>query len=393
MIGALLKRERLAQNMSQETLCHGICAASYLSKIETGAARATKELLGELFQVLNVAYITDSATLETLDELYKAVFSALRQSDHLPEADPDTLALCSQLKFSPRGMDAYLLCALCDTALGASLQFPQGQLTGEQNLLYTYIKYTYYHSIGENLQAASLLQTVKTPNEGWVYPIIAELYFLVGDYSSAIVEAEQGYQLCATQGNIAGMLDCAMHAGSCYANNQDIEQMKYWYSTARNINYTVKNKSLNYSLEYNIGATLLMCGKAEESIAYFLRAEEATKQHQSDNDLLYQKMIYALLRVGQREEAAQRMPLITIKDTPLVSVLAYMLVHPNFMHDKEYCILLEACVQVAKKRHFLGMMDFYRYFLVEACISTKQYRKVIKYATEFKFSFIMPTFG
>ena len=34
MIGQLIRQERLRQNLSQEGLARGICAASYLSKIE-----------------------------------------------------------------------------------------------------------------------------------------------------------------------------------------------------------------------------------------------------------------------------------------------------------------------------------------------------------------------
>ena len=36
--GTLICRERLRRNWSQEGLCRGICAVSYLSKIEKGRA-------------------------------------------------------------------------------------------------------------------------------------------------------------------------------------------------------------------------------------------------------------------------------------------------------------------------------------------------------------------
>ena len=39
-IGILIRRERLRQNYSQEGLCRGICAVSYLSKIEQGKVQA-----------------------------------------------------------------------------------------------------------------------------------------------------------------------------------------------------------------------------------------------------------------------------------------------------------------------------------------------------------------
>ena len=35
-LGVWIKLERLKRNWSQEGLCHGLCAVSYLSKIEQG---------------------------------------------------------------------------------------------------------------------------------------------------------------------------------------------------------------------------------------------------------------------------------------------------------------------------------------------------------------------
>lgn len=392
MIGALLKKERLAQNMSQETLCHGICAPSYLSKIETGAAMGTEDMLLELFRALQVTYVTDATALQALDALYKKTLEILRQSMELADATPEEMALCAQLRFSPRGVDACLLGALYDADQRVALQFSIDQLTPEQNLLYSLIKALHLTSIDENMQAAKLLQTVKTANEGWVYPLLAEIYFVQGIYPSATVEAEQGYQVCATQGNINGMLVCAMLAGSCYANVHSLDRMHHWYTIARNINLALKNPGLDYSLDYNVGATLLMYGKEKEALAYLLRAEAATAHSSKDSDRLYQKMIFALLRVGQVQEAAQRMPLINDKDSPMVTLLSYMLDHPDHLHEKEYCTRLEACVVHAKEHYFRGMMDFYRSFLVEAYIATKQYKKAVQYTDEFKLSSDTPFF-
>lgn len=41
-IGFLIRQTRLKQNVSQDGLCKGICAPSYLSKIEQGQADARK---------------------------------------------------------------------------------------------------------------------------------------------------------------------------------------------------------------------------------------------------------------------------------------------------------------------------------------------------------------
>lgn len=44
-VGTLIRRERLRQNLSQEGLCRGVCAVSYLSKIEQGKAEAGDDVL------------------------------------------------------------------------------------------------------------------------------------------------------------------------------------------------------------------------------------------------------------------------------------------------------------------------------------------------------------
>ena len=56
-------------------MSHGICAVSYLSKIEQGKADANPQLLADLFARLQINW-ADSAELDKLrDELYESIFS------------------------------------------------------------------------------------------------------------------------------------------------------------------------------------------------------------------------------------------------------------------------------------------------------------------------------
>lgn len=73
--GLLLRLLRLQKNWSQETLCRGICAVSYLSKIEQGKVDANAQLLADLFDRLGVVW-KESAEMAILrDELYEGIFS------------------------------------------------------------------------------------------------------------------------------------------------------------------------------------------------------------------------------------------------------------------------------------------------------------------------------
>ena len=78
--GFLIKRERLLKNWSQEGLCKGICAVSYLSKIEQGKAEASEEILKALFERLGTNWVTDEKLLlegkKFIEDWYEAVFSA-----------------------------------------------------------------------------------------------------------------------------------------------------------------------------------------------------------------------------------------------------------------------------------------------------------------------------
>ena len=52
--GYLIYRTRIQRNWSQAGLCKGICAVSYLSKIETGKAEPSEEIIQLLMERLDL---------------------------------------------------------------------------------------------------------------------------------------------------------------------------------------------------------------------------------------------------------------------------------------------------------------------------------------------------
>ena len=62
--GYLIRTERLAQNFSQEGLAKGICAVSYLSKIEQGQVEPGAEIINRLFSALHIDFVRDPALEE-----------------------------------------------------------------------------------------------------------------------------------------------------------------------------------------------------------------------------------------------------------------------------------------------------------------------------------------
>ena len=59
--GFLVRCHRLQRNYSQEGLCRGICAVSYLSKLEQGKVQAADEIYQALFHRLGIVLMRCSS--------------------------------------------------------------------------------------------------------------------------------------------------------------------------------------------------------------------------------------------------------------------------------------------------------------------------------------------
>ena len=85
MIGALIRQLRMERNYSQAGLAHGICAPSYLSKIEQGQAEPGPEILDRLFAALGVEYCRDSTLIARAEDVLTAYYEA-REREESTEA-------------------------------------------------------------------------------------------------------------------------------------------------------------------------------------------------------------------------------------------------------------------------------------------------------------------
>lgn len=79
VVGFIIRRERMRRDWSQDGLCRGICAASYLSKIEQGRVEASEDILRLLYERLELPWYGGESALpalsERIDALYEQVYS------------------------------------------------------------------------------------------------------------------------------------------------------------------------------------------------------------------------------------------------------------------------------------------------------------------------------
>ena len=105
--GLLIRQARLRLNWSQEGLCRGICAPSYLSKIEQGKVTPSPEVTELLFRRLGLVWKPEP---ESLQPCWKALLSGSPDFascyERLVQPRQEILA-CSPLAADCRRGDVY----------------------------------------------------------------------------------------------------------------------------------------------------------------------------------------------------------------------------------------------------------------------------------------------
>lgn len=114
--GAIIRRERIRRDWSQEGLCKGICAVSYLSKIEQGKTEASPEILRMLFARLELPWYDDEVTLAAAKSLVERCYEALfaGEEEALRLLGDEFFDREAHISNSPYALDAALLHGILD---------------------------------------------------------------------------------------------------------------------------------------------------------------------------------------------------------------------------------------------------------------------------------------
>ena len=121
--GFLVRCHRLQRNYSQEGLCRGICAVSYLSKLEQGKVQAADEIYQALFHRLGIVFQENEKWLavwkEKLQELASAWFYGEQREAYELEKQMENL-LNSPLCVDALLIKALYTCCACDTGISGA---------------------------------------------------------------------------------------------------------------------------------------------------------------------------------------------------------------------------------------------------------------------------------
>lgn len=392
-LGSLIRRLRLERRLSQAALCRGICAVSYLSKIEKGIAHSGEEIIKLLFSALGVDFQMDEAFLR---ETRRALDAYFEHTCFMEPRDTDRAALLplrERVLQSPLTDDFTLFLAydaleegLTEQAkaLLDSLNYREAEM--EENALF-------FYSLARGMALDTLeegLSWLEKANR--LRPCASaafrsgELYHQHGQYQPAIDHLQIAYARAAEEGSPMILLLASNLMAICHSDLYQEELMLRYFHKARRLALFIEPSMLS-QIDYNIGATLVSMRKSKEAIPYLKSA--GTGAYDSKL-LLYHKLIIACFDTGDRKAARQYLrkadALIKAgKGSPMEEKLiriAGMRLEEGYLASEEYIALLEEVYGQIGAVYHHGFRQFQGNLLVEALVHNRRYKEALRIASE-----------
>ena len=367
--GNLILRERLARSWSQAGLCKDICTVSYLSKIETGKAQPSADVLRLLLARLGLHTdpALEAAGARCAEDGYERLFTGRlgELAAALPAASDETYRATA-------AWTDLLLLRQFDTDGGALDAGLEAGMTPRQLAMQRLLQ-------GRWDEALALL-----PNAFCHWRIGVSAYE-AGCYEDAVEHLQAGYDLAARDGAARLMLLCRAYMGNCYCNRRDIERMRPHYTAARRLAQALGEQELLDSIAYNTAAVQIERGQFEEAYGYFSALNDPGVLALHKLAICCEKTgrtaeAYAALERAEAAETAEQRSEAVEK---MLAVVRFRLAHPDYLHCDAYGTLLLDCFACCRTRLPQGYAAFHLPWVVEWYTAARQYKKVCELLTEF----------
>lgn len=375
--GYIIRRERLRRGWSQDGLCLGICAASYLSKIEQGRVTASEDILRLLYERLSLPWYGGESAMsglsERLDELYELAYSgefkALNAAvTALREEKPELL-------LSPAAADISVLAEIAAwRGESADIDEAMEQYLAPRGLALLRLMQD------RDAEAAAIC-----PSALCSYWAGVAQYESGRSYTAAVENLQRAYSLAAGEGRARLMMLSRAYIGNCYCNQLDVENMEAHYTVAERLATALHDAGMLASIRYNRAATALETGDYESAYRYFSALEELTA-------MALHKLAICCEKLGRRDEAFSALNrAAAVEDThmpaglaeEMLSLVRRRLENPDYLRDADYGAALLDCFERCRRELPIGYAGFHLPWLLEWYTANRQYKLAYELMNEF----------
>ena len=375
--GFIIRRERMRRDWSQDGLCRGICAASYLSKIEQGRVEASEDILRLIYERLELPWYGGESAMsglsERLDELYELAYSgefkALNAAvTALREEKPELLQ-------SPAAPDISVLSEIAAwRGESADIDESMEQYLSPRGLALLRLMQD------RDAEAAAIC-----PSALCSYWAGVAQYESGRSYTAAVENLQRAYSLAAGEGRARLMMLSRAYIGNCYCNQLDVENMEAHYTVAERLATALHDAGMLASIRYNRAATALETGDYESAYKYFSALEEPTA-------MALHKLAICCEKLGRRDEAFSALNrAAAVEDThmpaglaeEMLSLVRRRLENPDYLRDADYGAALLDCFERCRRELPIGYAGFHLPWLLEWYTANRQYKLAYELMNEF----------
>lgn len=373
-IGTLIRAERLARHWSQEGLCRGICAVSYLSKIEQGQVTPSEEIRRLLLERLGLPTEEDTPALREAAARLERMTELLFLGDTpglyaLEDAFEASRPLLARSRYAAQAALLHEAMQPMGTPLPAALE------CGLDERLLAY----------QRILQGRCDEALRLYPHAFTYCSAGNAAYRRGDYRTAIELLRHAHTLAAEDDAVHLMLQSRAFLGNCYCNELRLEQMEQEYAAALRLAELLHNTNLAGTIRYNIAAGQLEGGQYEAAYAYFSALEKPGR-------MALHKLAICCEKLGRPDEARAALARARAAecDYPpealsqqICNIVAFRLDHPDYLQREEYGALLLACFRTMRRELPAGYASFHLPWVLEWYTANRRYKEAYELTREF----------
>ena len=365
-IGRIIYQQRISRKWSQEELCRGICAVSYLSKIETGKAEPSEDITAKLMERLGIKVDEEAEEKARIlsEEAYDLLFSAMNQ-EFKDLMNSENTALYDA---TACGIDLSLLRQLAADHPEPLPSTFEGMMDQRQKALQRIIQ-------GNCEEALNLF-----PN-AWMYLMSGIDEYEKGNIRDAQMSLSKSYETAAEEGSVRVMMSTALYLMRCAMRVHDYEQVKKYAASAERIASAFKDRKTVFLIQYNRAYAAAEAADYESAYA-FLRTLE------KPNAVSLLLKAVCCEKTGNPEEGksalneAQKLIHSQSENTLSMMMKVMRMRLDNLTESVEYGEVLSELMRLIQNDPVSGFDSLYLSWLLEWYQNTRQYKKAFALLSE-----------
>ena len=405
MNGIVIKKHRLEQNMSQSGLCEGICAVSYLSKIEQNKVEPSYEILWLLLDRLGLeipkkpldCYEYKYRIYDVIKNLEMGFEEVARESYQALKGEAHIFNIM-ELSIDWWLLEGYYL---YDDNLLEDLSCKLKAIEGFKDVL-TRLQRSHYHilngfyflEINQHEKAIKNFQEcLGLRRDGLTLSYLAFANFSAGKYITTVTLGDKAYQKLVEEGNMYQAVNISLSVAAACSNSQQISKAIKIYERLLNINRYYRRSGLDQDIYYNLGATYIMNSHYKEGLEYLLKCFNDPQNKASYKQiLLYQKITLAYIGLGDQKQGQAwikkvldlSQALTLDRNSSLYASIRWLSIY----YDKspETLEWISKTYEASKKDAHFGFQLFYGNYYIEALKNHRKYKEALEVSEALKLS-------